>query len=135
MNPILLIAGGTGLAPLKSIVVHALESGGTSRMHLYHGVRLQRDLYDDAFFGELAANQPSLFSYTPCISDQPGSQNDGLVTDVVARDYATCKGFQAYVCGPPAMINAAVTMLRRKRMAPRFVYREEFTPPPTTSAR
>jgi phenol hydroxylase P5 protein len=99
-------------------------------MHLYHGVRHQRDLYDAAFFRQLAIDNPSAFSYTPCVSDEASEYSTGLVTDVVAQNYPSCKGFHAYLCGPPAMITTAVQMLRRKRVAPRFVYREEFTPPP-----
>ena len=47
---------------------------------------------------------------------------------VVLGDFASCKGMSAYLCGPPAMIEASGKALKRRRMAPRLIFREEFTP-------
>ncbi|MFI8773958.1 NADH:ubiquinone reductase (Na(+)-transporting) subunit F [Gordonia sp. NPDC062954] len=126
-EPAILIGGGTGLAPLKSIVRHALDRELVPEMYLYHGGRGRADLYDVEFFTDLAA-QHEHFHYRPALSDESWDGATGLVTDVVVGDFRSCKGMSAYLCGPPAMIDAAVKSLKRRRMAPRLIFREEFTP-------
>lgn len=124
-EPAILIGGGTGLAPLKSIVRHALTHDLAPRLHLYHGGRTERDLYDVEFFRELE-RADDRFTYRPCLSEQDWEGATGMVTDVVLEDFPSCRGFSAYLCGPPAMIEAGVRALKRRRMAPRRIHREEF---------
>lgn len=126
-EPAILIGGGTGLAPLTSIVRHALEHDLLPELYLYHGGRRQNDLYDVDYFRELERTHPQ-FHYRPALSEDTWDGACGMVTDVVLNDFATCKGLRAYVCGPPPMVEAAVKALKRRRMAPRLVLREEFTP-------
>ncbi len=124
-----LIGGGTGLAPLKSIVRHALHLALLPEIHLYHGGRRQVDLYDVEFFTALEREHPN-FHYHPALSEEEWDGATGMVTDVVADDFATCKGMRAYLCGPPVMVASAVKTLKRRRMSPRLILREEFTPAP-----
>ena len=94
--------------------------------------RRQVDLYDVEFFTALDREHPN-FHYHPALSEEDWDGATGMVTDVVADDFATCKGMRAYLCGPPVMVAAAVKTLKRRRMSPRLILREEFTPaPPTT---
>lgn len=126
-QPAILIGGGTGLAPLKAMISHVLTTGLPHRLHLYQGARTQADLYDVEFFEGLATQFPEQFSYRPCLSDeQVDGIAHGMVTDVVASDFDTCRGHVAYVCGPPPMVEAAVKMLMKKRLFPRDIYREDF---------
>ncbi len=126
-QPAILIGGGTGLAPLKSMIAHVLTTGLPHRLHLYQGARTQADLYDVDFFEGLAAQFPEQFSYRPCLSDeQVDGIGHGMVTDVVAADFDTCRGHVAYVCGPPPMVEAAIKTLMKKRLFPRDIYREDF---------
>lgn len=122
----ILIGGGTGLAPLKSIVQHALAERLVPELYLYHGGRRQEDLYDVDFFRDLA-QQHEHFHYRPALSEEQWDGAMGMVTDVVLDDFSSCKGMSAYLCGPPAMVEAAVKALKRRRMAPRLIFREEFT--------
>lgn len=128
----ILVGGGTGLAPLKSIAVHALENGLLPKISLYHGCRTGSDLYDVEFFRQLEARYPGTFSYHPVLSDEPNESGwagvRGLVTEAVLEDYASCRGHVAFLCGPPAMIESGVKALRRRRMPSRLMHREEFTP-------
>lgn len=124
-EPAILIAGGTGLAPLKSIVQDALARDLAPQLHLYHGGRTEDDLYDVAFFRDLAAEHPAL-TYRPCLSESTWDGAVGLVTDVVAEDFPSCRGMSAYLCGPPAMIEAGGKVLKKRRMAPRRIHREKF---------
>lgn len=126
-KPAILIGGGTGLAPLKSMVRHVLESGLEHRLYLYHGARTKADLYDVEYFRGLEERFPEQFTYRPCLSDeQSGDTAHGLVTDVVASDFPTCRGHVAYLCGPPPMVEAALKTLMKKRLFPRDIYREDF---------
>jgi phenol/toluene 2-monooxygenase (NADH) P5/A5 len=123
----LMLAGGTGLAPIKSIITHLLETDLHRQCTLYHGARTVGMLYDVEYFNELAARHPSRFHYRPCISEEqaPGYAH-GNVTDILDLDLATCAGHVAYVCGPPPMVEAALKVLMRKRLFPRDIYREDF---------
>ena len=70
------------------------------------------------------------------MSEEQWDGPTGMVTDAVVEDFRSCKGMSAYLCGPPAMIEAGVRALKRRRMAPRLIFREEFTvaPPVATTA-
>ncbi|MGV9734306.1 2Fe-2S iron-sulfur cluster-binding protein [Rhodococcus aetherivorans] len=125
-EPAILVGGGTGLAPLKSIVRHALSNDLVPSIDLYHGGRGQADLYDVDFFRALEAADPR-FRYHPVLSEEQWDGATGVVTDAVLDDFASCKGRSAYLCGPPAMVTAAVKALKRRRMAPRLIFKEEFT--------
>jgi phenol hydroxylase P5 protein len=125
-EPAILIGGGTGLAPLKSIVRHVLETGLPQRLYLYQGARAQADLYDVDFFRALESEHPGQFTYRPCLSQEEWDGPQGLVTDVVAADFETCRKHTAYLCGPPPMVEAALKTLMKKRLFPKDIYREDF---------
>lgn len=125
-EPAIMIAGGTGLAPLKSMIRQVLEGGLEQRLHLYQGARTRADLYDVEFFDELARNHAEQFIYRPCLSEETWGGASGLVTDVLSGDFERCRGFTAYVCGPPAMVEAATKTLIAKRLQSRDIYRENF---------
>lgn len=125
-EPAILIGGGTGLAPLKSIVRHVLESGLDQRLYLYQGARERVDLYDVEYFRALEAEHPDQFTYRPCLSREEWDGPFGVVTDVVEADFETCRKHTAYLCGPPPMVEAAMKTLMKKRLFPRDIYREDF---------
>jgi phenol hydroxylase P5 protein len=125
-EPAILIGGGTGLAPLKSMVRHVLEGGLGHRLYLYQGARTQADLYDVEFFRALEKQHPDQFTYRPCLSDEEWDGSTGLVTEVVAADFETCRRHTAYLCGPPPMVEAALKTLMKKRLFPKDIYREDF---------
>lgn len=129
-EPAVLIAGGTGLAPIAAMIKHVLldaEGAGPSRMTLYQGARTREALYDVELFTSLAARFPERFTYRPCLSEQAAEGfAAGLVTDVLAADHETLAGHVAYVCGPPGMVEAAMKTLMSRRLFPRDIYREEF---------
>jgi CDP-4-dehydro-6-deoxyglucose reductase/3-phenylpropionate/trans-cinnamate dioxygenase ferredoxin reductase subunit/phenol hydroxylase P5 protein len=126
-GPMILLGGGTGLAPLKSIAAQALRVIPDRTVHLYHGVREKADLYDVDLFQEWERAHPG-FRYRPCLSDQTWPGRTGYVTDAFVDDFDTCRGYSGYLCGPPAMVDAGVKAFKRRRMAPRRIFREKFTP-------
>ncbi|MGH6978470.1 MAG: FAD-binding oxidoreductase [Brevundimonas sp.] len=107
-GPILCVAGGSGLAPIKSIVETALAHGMRQLIHVYFGVRAERDLYLGAHFQALARQHANL-AFTPVLSEAPSAQyRSGYVTQAVEEDLADLNGWKAYVAGPPQMVDAAM---------------------------
>ena len=107
-KPMLFIAGGTGFAPIKAIIEHAFAKGIARPMTLYWGARRSEDLYLKAL-AESWAGQNSDFRFIPVLSEaEAGWQGrTGLVHRAVMQDLTDLSGYQAYVCGSPAMIAAA----------------------------
>ena len=112
-GPILAIAGSTGLAPIKSIVDTALQTGMKQSIYLYFGVRAERDLYFMNQLEQLAKKYSSL-TFTPVLSEpsNKGTYRTGLVTDAVLADFDDLDGCKAYIAGPPAMVETAIEKLQ-----------------------
>jgi NAD(P)H-flavin reductase/ferredoxin len=127
-EPMVLIGGGTGLAPLLGIARTALERHPDRVMVLYHGVRTEADLYDTDRLTELAATYPG-FSFVTVLSREsvPGHRS-GYAPDAFVEDVASARGWSGWLCGSPALVEAGVKAFKRRRMAPRLVHREKFEP-------
>lgn len=128
-EPAVLIAGGTGLAPIASMIRHALENDldDIGHLTLYQGARTREWLYDVERFQALAQEYPDRFTYRPCLSEEEADgYASGMVTDVLNADHENLKGHIGYVCGPPAMVEASLKTLMLKRLFPRDIYKEEF---------
>jgi CDP-4-dehydro-6-deoxyglucose reductase, E3 len=108
----LLIAGGTGFAPLKSMLRHVLESGSPRRMHLYWGARHGRDVYERERVLEWTRRYPQL-SFTAVLSEASPTQHSadrvGFVHRAVLEDHPDLSAFEVYAAGPPAMVEAIRT--------------------------
>jgi CDP-4-dehydro-6-deoxyglucose reductase len=104
-KPIVFVASGTGFAPIKSIIEHALLKGVARPMVLYWGGRRPRDLYMDA----LASQWP--IKYVPVVSDALPEDNwtgrTGFVHRAVMEDFPDLSAHQVYACGVPVMVDAA----------------------------
>jgi CDP-4-dehydro-6-deoxyglucose reductase len=105
-KPIILLAGGTGFAPIKSIVEHAIHAGSTRTMHLYWGARDSKGLYLSNLPQQWVAAHAHI-RYVPVLSDESWVGRTGFVHKAVLEDHADMSGFQVYACGAPAMIDAA----------------------------
>ncbi|HEY1326788.1 MAG TPA: CDP-6-deoxy-delta-3,4-glucoseen reductase [Casimicrobiaceae bacterium] len=109
-KPIVFVAGGTGFAPIKAIIEHALYSGVDRPMVLYWGARAKHDLYLPDLPGTWQ-QQSRNFTFIPVLSDPapddawPGRR--GFVHQAVLDDFRDLSGYQVYACGGPAMIDAA----------------------------
>ncbi|TVQ87175.1 MAG: CDP-6-deoxy-delta-3,4-glucoseen reductase [Chromatiaceae bacterium] len=106
-RPLLFVGGGTGFAPLKAMIEHALHTGIQRPMHLYWGVRARRDLYLPDLPAQWAAAHPHVH-YVPVLS-QPDADWDGrtgYVHEVVAADHPDLADYDVYLSGPPAMVEA-----------------------------
>ena len=108
-TPILMVAGGTGFAPLKSILRHVLETGVERAIHFYWGARHAHDLYEQPRMLEWVQRHPQL-SFTAVLSEATTTEaahaRAGLVHAAVLADHRDLSGFEVYAAGPPAMIEA-----------------------------
>lgn len=110
-RPVLLMAGGTGFAPIKSMLEHAFAAGtfGARPLRFYWGARAERDLYLRALPERWAAERPS-FAWTPVLSEpDPGWRGrTGWVHDALIADHrADLAAHDVYMAGPPAMCRVA----------------------------
>jgi NAD(P)H-flavin reductase/hemoglobin-like flavoprotein len=109
-RPILCVAGGTGLAPLKALVEDAIGRGLRRDIHLLVGARTQAELYDLADLRVLEARTPWL-RVVPVVSADPSFDGlHGALPDVLDR-FRDWSGHDVYVAGPAEMIERTVTRL------------------------
>jgi CDP-4-dehydro-6-deoxyglucose reductase/ferredoxin-NAD(P)+ reductase (naphthalene dioxygenase ferredoxin-specific) len=128
-GPLLAVAGGSGLAPIRSIITTALAGGFDLPLHLYFGVRAERDVYGEAALAALAAAHRN-FRYTIVLSapDAPTGRRTGPVHAAVAEDLGRLAGFRVHLAGPPAMVDAATAMARGRGAAPADIQADPFLP-------
>lgn len=126
-GPVLLVAGGSGLAPICSILCTLLGRGSGERVALYFGVRSERDVYHERLLADLAAVHGN-FSYQIVLSEPCGEsgRRSGLVHQAVAEDVADAAGYTAYLAGPPAMVEAAGELLLGRGAARRDIHADAF---------
>lgn len=107
-RPAILLAGGTGFAPIKALVEHAIHRGLSRPMTLYWGARDRSGLYLDDLPRQWAADHPR-FRYVPVLSEprELWEGRTGLVHEAVMADFPDLSGHQVYACGAPPMIEAA----------------------------
>ena len=106
-RPMLLMAGGTGFAPIKALIEHFLGLGTRRAITLYWGARVAADLYLYAL-PERWARDVASFRFVPVVSD-PGhavGARSGLVHEILLEDHPDLSGHDVYMSGPPAMVDA-----------------------------
>jgi CDP-4-dehydro-6-deoxyglucose reductase len=130
-KPIVLLASGTGFAPIKAIVEHTLKNGTKRPMTLYWGCRVRADLYMD----DLAARwqREGKLRYVPVLSDALAADHwsgrSGFVHRAVMEDLPDLSGYQVYACGAPVMVDAARRDFTAKcRLPEEEFYSDSFTP-------
>jgi CDP-4-dehydro-6-deoxyglucose reductase len=109
-KPMVLLASGTGFAPIKAIIEQAAHGNSGRAMVLYWGGRRPQDLYMNELCEEWARTLPN-FRYVPVISDAtPADQwsgRTGFVHHAVIDDLPDLSGYQVYACGAPIMVDSA----------------------------
>jgi len=109
-KPMVLLASGTGFAPIKALLEHMQFKGITRPVSLYWGGRRPEDLYMDAWVREQMAQMPQL-RYVPVISNATPQDNwtgrTGFVHQAVLEDFADLSGHQVYACGAPIVVDSA----------------------------
>lgn len=109
-KPIIMLASGTGFAPIKALLEHMQQSGSTRAVTLYWGGRRPTDLYLTQWIAQQQQHLPQLH-FIPVVSnalrEDDWTGRCGLVHRAVLEDHADLSGYQVYACGAPVMVEAA----------------------------
>ncbi len=109
-KPMIFVAGGTGFAPIKSMLEHAFATHTDRELVLYWGARARKDLYLAELPQQWLAERPN-FSFIPVLSqaepDDAWQGRTGFVHEAVLADFADLSGYQVYASGAPAMVDSA----------------------------
>ena len=118
-KPLILLASGTGFAPIKAIIEHAIHKKLKRPITLYWGGRRPKDLYLNHLAQAWAEKYPEQFSYVPVISDalpeDEWTGRTGFVHRAVMQDFADLSTHQVYACGAPIVIDSARTEFTSER--------------------
>jgi ferredoxin-NAD(P)+ reductase (naphthalene dioxygenase ferredoxin-specific) len=126
-GPMLCVAGGTGLAPILSILRGAIDAGMDNPIYLYFGVRSPDDIYGLDKLKLLQSSNTNLKLQVVVTTDEHDSGlRTGLVTEAIAQDLADFSGWRAYVCGAPPMVEATAALIKQRGIEPHHVYADAF---------
>jgi propane monooxygenase reductase subunit len=129
-RPLVFIGGGAGMAPILALLRGMAENGTERRGIYYYGARGPKDLFHLDELAELERRLPN-FRFVPALShcdeDADWAGERGLITDVVSRLEEELGEVDAYLCGPPPMVDAAIAMLDQSGVPESRVYYDKFT--------
>ena len=129
-KPMILLAGGTGFAPIKAIVEHAIAEDCQRPMFIYWGAKACVDLYQNALPEKWAAEHANI-TYLPVLSEPAASDEwsgrTGFVHQAVLADFPDLSGYQVYACGAPVMIDAAKRDFMAQGMPEEEFFADAFT--------
>jgi propane monooxygenase reductase subunit len=124
------IGGGAGMAPILCLLRSMAEAGVERPATFYYGARTPTDLFHLDELAELAGRLPGL-TFVPALSEAGNGDGwtgeAGLITDVVERMEDDLAEVDAYLCGPPPMVDAAIAMLEAKGVPESHIYFDKFT--------
>jgi Na+-transporting NADH:ubiquinone oxidoreductase subunit F len=127
--PMLFIAGGSGMAPIWSVLQDLRQKNCSRDIFYFFGALTQKDLFLTNELYKLEKELP-VFKFIPALSNEPADSGwrgeRGLITDVVARHFPDCSGFEAYLCGSPGMINACIAVLKKGGMSEDRIFYDKF---------
>jgi ferredoxin-NAD(P)+ reductase (naphthalene dioxygenase ferredoxin-specific) len=128
-GPMLCVGGGTGIAPIVSIVRGAMAADMHNPVHVYFGVRSQEDSYDLERLRRIAQEHGNMTLHvvvaTGPVSDD---QRSGLVTDAIQQDLPALNNFVGYFCGAPAMVEALSSLAQSLGMPLDKIHADAFYP-------
>jgi Na+-transporting NADH:ubiquinone oxidoreductase subunit F len=127
---VICIAGGSGKAPIRSILFYLRDKGMPRNVKYFFGAKTTKDLYYTEEFDELAAKFPN-FKYIPALSgsspEEKWNGEVGLITQVIDRMNGDLSNTEAYLCGSPGMINACVEVLRKHNISEDNIFYDKFS--------
>jgi propane monooxygenase reductase subunit len=125
-RPLVFIGGGAGMAPILSLLRSMADRGIARPAVYYYGAREEQDLFHLEELAELQAMLPS-FRFVPALSDAEWEGETGLITDVVDRLEQELADVDAYLCGPPPMVDAAQELLLSRGVDEAHIHYDKFT--------
>jgi propane monooxygenase reductase subunit len=125
-RPLVFIGGGAGMAPILSLLRSMADRAITRPAVYYYGAREAQDLFHLDEVQALAGALPD-FRFVPALSHADWEGDTGLITDVVDRCEPDLAGVDAYLCGPPPMVDAATDLLLRRGTPEAHIHFDKFT--------
>jgi NAD(P)H-flavin reductase/ferredoxin len=130
--PMICIAGGSGMAPIKAMLEQGAQQALKRSVVYLYGARTQADLYNESVVAALTAAWRGTIRFLPVLSEEPDDSDwtgaRGYVSDFIRTiDDFDLAGCQAYLCGPPPMIDAALPILANAGVRGRDTYFDKFT--------
>ena len=130
-KPLILLASGTGFAPIKAIIEHAIHKAIQRPIALYWGCRVRDDLYMNALAESWVRDHG--IKYVPVLSDARAEDHwigrTGFVHRAVMADFPDMSGYQVYACGAPIVIESALSDFSEQcRLPPDDFFSDAFTP-------
>ena len=136
-KPVIFLAGGTGFAPIKSILQHTFHHAVQRQFVLYWGARTQADLYQASLPNQWQ-QQHANFRFIPVLSRPTEADawagRTGYVQSAVTADFSDLSGYEVYACGAPTMVTAARSELVARGLPEEYFFSDSFdfqTPGPT----
>jgi len=127
---LIFMGGGAGMAPLWSLVNSLAERGSRRKIVYYYGARAPRDIFyanEMTTIGDRLPSYRSVLALSEVGPDQAWSGEVGMITDVTDRLESDLTEHEAYICGPPPMVDAAIALLERRGIPPERIYFDKFT--------
>lgn len=125
-RPLLLLAGGTGLAPFTAMLEQIAERGSEHPLHLIYGVTHDFDLVEMDRLEAFAARIPN-FTFSACVASPESSYpHKGYVTQHIEPAHLNDGEVDLYLCGPPPMVEAVSAYIREQGITPANFYYEKF---------
>lgn len=126
-RPILMLAGGTGLAPFLSMLLWLKDNPTTHPIRLAYGVNTNADLVELGTLADLKATLPDFDFFTCTVDRDSGHPRLGYVTDHLTADHLNDGNVDVYVCGPPPMVEGVRKWMTEARITPRNFLFEKFS--------
>jgi propane monooxygenase reductase subunit len=129
-SDLIFVGGGAGMAPVLGLLRSMAERGVERKATFYYGARAARDLCFEKELERLAEKMPG-FRYIPALSepaeDDEWDGHTGLITEIVQANESSLEGMDAYVCGPPPMVDAAIATLTALGVREEHIFYDKFT--------
>jgi Na+-transporting NADH:ubiquinone oxidoreductase subunit F len=128
-DPIVCVAGGSGSAPIRSIITYLSEKKSDRKIISFYGGRSPRDIYLTDYYAEIGRNLKN-FKHIPAVNETAGDDGwkgeIGLITEVMERYLTDVSKWEAYMCGPPAMLHFSKILLKKLGIDENRIYYDEF---------
>jgi len=131
-DPLVCVAGGSGSAPIRSIVNYLREKKSERRIMSFYGGRTSKDIYFTDYYQQEVTKDLPNFMHIPAVSECTPEDEEcwkgdrGLITEVMEKYLDDCSGWEAYMCGPPAMLHYAKLLLIKLGIDENRIYFDEF---------
>ena len=128
-GPMLCVGGGSGIAPIMSILRGAMAAGMHNPVHIYFGVRSAQDCFDVDRLQQLAIEHGNMQLHVVLATGPVSAdQRSGLVTDAIRADLPDLQDWVGYFCGAPAMVEALSSVAKTLGMPPEKIHADAFYP-------